>query len=287
MPARTRRSYRDGMTSTATGSTATRSTAPRPDPQRSGSGGPAIGSRIGSRIGWTWILLSSLAIAAFAVVPYLTSSLPVLAESGAGLAGHYAEQPVPVLVAFFTHIVAGGIALVTGPFQFWRGLRDRAPRVHRWTGRVSLVAIAVAGSAGLVLAPFSAAGLVGFFGFGTLAGLWLLAGWRGYRAIRRGDVPSHRAWMMRAFALTYSAVTLRLWLPLLILVQVPFAGSGGFDGDAAFANAYAAVPFLAWLPNLVVAEWLIRRRGLPSFRPVAVSDPRAPRARLDQAAPAS
>jgi uncharacterized membrane protein len=141
--------------------------------------------------------------------------------------------------------------------------------VHRWTGRIGLVAIAIAGAAGLVLAPFNSAGIVGFFGFGALAVLWVVSGWRGYRAIRRGDVPSHRAWMMRTFALTYAAVTLRVWIPLLILVQVPLAGPGGFDGDAAFANAYAAVPFLAWLPNLVVAEWLIRRRGLPSFRPVA------------------
>ena len=77
--------------------------------------------------------------------------------------------------------------------------------------------------------------------------------------------------MMRNFAMTYSAVTLRIWLPLLIVAQVPFAGAGGFQFEAAFANAYAVVPFLAWLPNLVVAEWLIRRRGLPSYRlaPVA------------------
>ncbi|WP_344375974.1 DUF2306 domain-containing protein [Agromyces tropicus] len=223
--------------------------------------------RIGARVGWTWVLLSSVGIAAFAVVPYLTSSLPVLAASGGGgLAEHYAAQPTAVLVAFYVHVVAGGLALVTGPLQFWRGLRDRAPRVHRWIGRVSLIAIGLAGVAGLVLAPVSAAGLVGTFGFGALAALWLLTAWRGYRAIRHGDVPAHRAWMMRAFALTYAAVTLRLWLPLLMFAQVPFAGPAGFDADAAFANAYAAVPFLCWLPNLLVAEWLIRRRGLPSYR---------------------
>ncbi|WP_400994720.1 DUF2306 domain-containing protein [Agromyces sp. GXQ0307] len=232
---------------------------------------------IGARLGWVWILLSSLGIAAFAVVPYLTSSLPALAESGAGgLADHYAGQPPFVLVAFYVHIVAGGVALVASPFQFWRGLRDRAPRVHRWTGRVALAAIGVAGLAGLALAPFSAAGLVGTFGFAALAALWVLSGWRGYRAIRRGDVPSHRAWMMRTFALTYAAVTLRLWLPLLMFAQVPFAlaATGTFDADAAFVNAYAAVPFLCWLPNLLVAEWLIRRRGLPSYR-LAVSGARA------------
>ncbi|UOE43321.1 DUF2306 domain-containing protein [Agromyces larvae] len=233
----------------------------------------------GARIGWAWVLLSSIGIAAFAVTPYLTASLRELGEAGTGLAGHYDGQPAFVQVAFSVHIVFGGFALVTGPLQFWRGLRDRMPRLHRWVGRAYLGAVGVGGLAGLAIAPFSQAGLVGFFGFGALAVLWLVSGWRGYRAIRRGDVANHRAWMMRNFAFTYSAVMLRLWVPALLVLQIPFAGEGGFDFDASFANAYAAVPFLCWLPNVVVAEWLIRRRGLPSYvvasAPVArVSQPR-------------
>jgi uncharacterized membrane protein len=217
----------------------------------------------GARIGLAWIVLSSFAIAAFAVVPYLTAPLVQLADSGVGLAGNYADQPAVVQAAFYAHIVAGGIAIITGPFQFWRGLRDRHRALHRWIGRIALTAIAIAGVGGLVIAPFSQAGFVGFFGFGSLAVLWLVTGWKAYAAIRRRDVASHRAWMMRNFALTYAAVTLRLWLGLLITVQ---AFGGSFEYDAAFANAYAAVPFLSWLPNLVIAEWLIRRMGLPSFR---------------------
>ncbi|MFE6964089.1 DUF2306 domain-containing protein [Agromyces sp. NPDC057679] len=218
-----------------------------------------------TRIAWTWVLLSSLGIAAFAVVPYLTASLRALAETpSGGLAGNYAEQPWPIQLAFYAHIVAGGFALVVGPLQFWKCLRTRHPRVHRWTGRSYLVAVGIAGVAGLVIAPVNDAGLVGLFGFGALGVLWLVTGWLGYRAIRRRDVASHRAWMMRNFALTYAAVALRIWLPLLIVAQLPFT-TGEFDFDAVFANAYAAVPFLCWLPNLVVAEWLIARRGLPTF----------------------
>ncbi|MBL7253289.1 hypothetical protein [Paractinoplanes lichenicola] len=37
-------------------------------------------------------------------------------------------------------------------------------------------------------------------------------------------------------------------------------------GEQMHVDAYAAVPFLCWLPNLVVAEFLIRRRKLPSLR---------------------
>ncbi|MBG0821746.1 DUF2306 domain-containing protein [Planomonospora sp. ID91781] len=81
-----------------------------------------------------------------------------------------------------------------------------------------------------------------------------------------GGAPAgHQAWMIRNYALTYAAVTLRTWLGVLIMVQTPFAGMDA-DFDAVFANAYHAVPFLCRLPNIVVAEWLIRRRGLPSYR---------------------
>lgn len=219
---------------------------------------------IRSRIGWTFVLLTALAIVAYAVTPYLTASLSTLADDGVGLASTYADAGPLVQGAFYAHIVGGAVALAVGPLQFWRRLRDRLPRVHRWLGRTYLLGVAVGAVAGLIIAPSSRAGYVGLFGFGALAVLWLITGWRAYRAIRRHDVPSHRAWMIRNYALTYSAVTLRIWLPLLLLAPLLFGQP--WDMESAFANAYAAVPFLAWLPNLVFAEWLIRRRGLPSYR---------------------
>lgn len=214
---------------------------------------------IRSRIGWTFVLLTALAIVAYAAVPYFTASLETLAGSP-GLAGDYVDKPPFVQTALYAHIAGGAVALALGALQFWKGLRARAPRVHRWTGRVYLAGVAVSGLAGLVIAPTSSAGYVGFFGFTALAVLWLITGWRAYRAIRLGEVRSHQAWMIRNYALTYSAVTLRIWLPLLVFAPLLFGQTPDFD------NAYAAVPFLAWLPNLVFAEWLIRRRGLPSYR---------------------
>ena len=54
--------------------------------------------------------------------------------------------------------------------------------------------------------------------------------------------------------------------PRPLLLMAPLVWGRPWEFDSAFANAYAAVPFLCWLPNLVLAEWLIRRRGLPSYR---------------------
>ncbi|MER8184646.1 DUF2306 domain-containing protein [Kitasatospora sp. NPDC094015] len=214
-----------------------------------------------NRIGLPWVVFSALAIAGLSTGPYLTATLARLAEQDTGLAAGYVHRPLPVQLAFYAHLAFATVALVTGPAQFSVRLRARAPRLHRVLGRCYLGCVAVGAAAALVLAPFNTAAVVGFFGFGALAVLWAYTGWRALAAIRGRDLPAHRAWMIRNFALTYAGVTLRLWLPVLIAGQLLL----GANGDT-FAAAYAAVPFLCWLPNLVVAEWLIRRRGLPGYR---------------------
>src|SRR5215218_7258820 len=100
-------------------------------PSKTSEAGSGPPGKAGTRIAWTWVLLSSLAVAVYAVVPYFTASLAALADSGgAGLAGNYEARPAVVQAAFYAHIAAGGIALVLGPVQFWRGLRDRHHSVH-------------------------------------------------------------------------------------------------------------------------------------------------------------
>jgi hypothetical protein len=54
--------------------------------------------------------------------------------------------------------------------------------------------------------------------------------------------------MIRSFALTFAAVTLRLYLPLAALLSINFV------------DAYRAISFLAWLPNLLVVESYLRSR---------------------------
>jgi uncharacterized membrane protein len=208
--------------------------------------------------GYWWFLLTAVAIAVFAPLPYLTDSLANLAD-GQNVAANYADRPLWAQVAFYVHILGGGTALLLSPLQFAARLRRRAPRVHRATGRIVLLSIGLAGTAGLLLAPMSLAGAAGTVGFGALAALWLGFAVAAFRAIRRGDVAAHRRWVVRTFARTYAAVTLRLWLALLIAGQILLLG---VDGDAAFTRAYVIVPVLSWVPNLIVAELLLRRNRL-------------------------
>lgn len=210
--------------------------------------------RIWSRIAWGWIAFSAVTVVALVATPYLTASLRQLADAEVGIATTYVDQPLPILIAFYTHVVLGAVALLIGPLQFARALRERFPRVHRALGTVSIVAIVGASAAGLVISTVTSAGVIGTLGFGLLAILWATFALLGLRAILRRDVISHRGWMTRAFALTYAGVTLRLWIPILMAVFMAL----GSDPGAAFVQAYAIVPFLSWVPNLIVAEWIVR-----------------------------
>ncbi|MGA8050052.1 MAG: DUF2306 domain-containing protein, partial [Burkholderiales bacterium] len=74
---------------------------------------------------------------------------------------------------------------------------------------------------------------------------------RAYQAIRARDLVSHRRWMVRNFALTFAAVTLRLWLPASVVAGVPYE------------LAYSVIAWLCWVPNLLAAQLLLRSRSSP------------------------
>lgn len=213
------------------------------------------------RTGLAIVAVLAVGVAATMLSIYGSGTLDELAAEGAGLAAAYAAAAPFFQGALYVHIVTASLALVLGPLQLVAALRRRRPGLHRVVGRVYLGAVGIGSVSGVAILPVNSAGLVGVFGFGALAVLWFVTGARALRAIRGGDVAGHQAWMLRNYALTFAAVTLRLWLGLLLGAQLAL----GADEAAAFANAYAAVPFLCWLPNLVVAERLVRYRGLPSY----------------------
>jgi uncharacterized membrane protein len=147
----------------------------------------------------------------------------------------------------FIHVAGAATALLIGPLNFVGALRRRAPAVHRWVGRVYIAGCLIGGLGGLVCAFGSTAGPVATAGFGSLAVFWIVFNTLGYlTARRRRRFADHRAWMIRSFALTFGAVTLRLYLPLVPLLPISF-----LDG-------YRAISFLAWVPNLILAEIYLR-----------------------------
>jgi len=163
---------------------------------------------------------------------------------------HFSRYILPLRL----HIAGGMGALLAGPWQFSRKLRARFLNAHRWLGRFYLLEVGLGSIAGLAMAFVSEEGMATHLGFGALAVLWFFTGLQAYRKIRGGNVEAHRQWMIRNFALTLAAVTLRNWMPLML-----------FALHWPFRLTYITVSWLCWVPNLLVAEWLVRRK------PTAVS----------------
>jgi len=206
-----------------------------------------------------WGLMAFLAIgvAFAAIAPYATFNPDNFNNATARFTD---ETPLRV-AGLYIHAFAGGMALILGPFQFLNRLRRRRPALHRWMGRIYLTGILLGGLSAFLIAPGMISGLVGEIGLILLGILWLWTGWNAYRNIRAGNKEVHREWMIRNYALTFAAVTLRLWLGILIGTQIPlletkYAG----DFEALFVEAYRVVMWLAWVPNLIVAETIIQRR---------------------------
>lgn len=222
---------------------------------------------------FSWGLMAFLAIgvAVAAIAPYTTLNSANFNNATA----RFAAESTLRYVGLFVHIFSGGIALILGPFQFLSKLRDRKPTLHRWMGRIYLLGVLFAGLSAFIIAPGMISGLVGEFGLISLAVLWLSTGFMAYANIRAGNVDAHREWMIRNYALTFAAATLRLWLGSLIATQLPFLQTKyAGDFEALFVEVYRVVMWISWVPNLIVAEIILqRRREIQVELPAAQNNP--------------
>lgn len=160
-------------------------------------------------------------------------------------------------IAFYIHIMLGGVALLIGWLQFNTQLRLRYPKVHRTIGIGYVVSVFLSGLAGLYIAFYATGGVVAKAGFMGLALVWLFTTLQAYRVILRKDISLHQTLMIYSYAACLAAVTLRIWLPILT----------GVLGD--FIPAYRIVAWLCWVPNLMVA-FLITRKINPSPEPLTI-----------------
>jgi uncharacterized membrane protein len=195
-------------------------------------------------LGYIALILLSLGVAGYAIAVY--GFMPLGVAVHPDIRATFETQRMGIYV----HVFASAVALALGPFQFSARLRARRLSVHRWSGRVYLgVGVLVGGLAGLFMAAHAYGGPASRLGFAGLAIGWLYTGLRAYWAVRSGDIASHRRWMVRNFALTFAAVTLRLWLPASMASGIPFD------------LAYPVIAWLCWVPNLLVAELLFNKKG--------------------------
>ena len=150
-------------------------------------------------------------------------------------------------VAFFTHVFTSILVLVAGFTQFSKKFLKQQPKLHRTVGYVYVINILmVTGPSGLLMSFYANGGVSSQTAFVLLSVLWIgFTAMALYKAIKK-DFKTHRIFMIRSFALTLSAITLRCWKVLLVNFT-----------DIQPMDRYRIIAWLGWTLNLIIAEWII------------------------------
>ena len=195
-------------------------------------------------------ILAFLAVL-FGVVLYYHNAVFVLAgpDNGFLLTKPEVVRYSAYLPAFYIHIVTGSIVLILGVFQLSKKIRVRYTAWHRAAGRVYIfVILFFTAPSGFVMSLYANGGLPAGFGFALLALLWWFFSWKGFQSARQKRWVAHRAFMMRSYALTFAAVTLRLYSFFFALA--------GYRGE----SIYILVAWLSWVPSLIAMEIYLRQK---------------------------
>ena len=201
--------------------------------------------------------ISKIVIALFALLVGLYPASYFLLDRTFGLLSTKSNELLGNMYwngTFYIHIILGGIALLIGWMGFNTRIRLNHLSLHRVIGKIYISAALVSSLAGIGLSFFVTGGWIPSIGFLCLGGLWFTTTLFAYQKIRNLQVESHRRLMIYSYSICFAAVTLRIWLPLLIM----------WTGD--FVTAYSIVAWLCWVPNLLVAYFIVRNLK-PYFSP--------------------
>lgn len=152
-------------------------------------------------------------------------------------------------IAFYIHVFTIIFALLAGFTQFSKTILAKYKRLHRVVGKVYVYDIFLNFPIAFVMGIYANGLLPTKIAFILLDCLWFWFTFKAVAEIKKGHVSAHQEFMIRSYALTLSAVSLRFWkIVILSFVQVdPLP-------------LYMINAWLGFVPNWLFAEWLIRKR---------------------------
>lgn len=149
--------------------------------------------------------------------------------------------------AFYIHISTSAVVLLAGLPQFLTTLVKQLPLLHRYSGRVYVFTIlALAGPSGFVLALYANGGLPAKVGFSLQCIVWWYVTYMAYHHVRQKNYRLHIDWMVRSYAITLAALSLRTegYLMHYFFQTKPI-------------ETYVTITWLSWVGNWLIAEILL------------------------------
>lgn len=147
-------------------------------------------------------------------------------------------------VVFFTHVYTSIFLMFVGAIQFIVPIKKATKKLHHYSGRIYVFLILfLSGPSGLVMGYHANGGLSSQISFVILSLLWIFfTGIAIFYAIKK-NIKAHQKFALRSFALTLSAISLRLFKYLIVLF---------FQLES--IDAYRIVAWLGWTFNLMLVE---------------------------------
>lgn len=150
-------------------------------------------------------------------------------------------------VGFYVHILSSWWVMGIGLFQFIPSFVKKYRRLHQTLGKVYVFSILfLAAPSGFVLALYANGGLPAKVGFSLQCLVWWLTTLVAWYEIRKNQWQRHVEWMMRSYAVTLAAMSLRVGS----YVMVYFLSTKPIE-------TYLTVTWASWVVNLIIAEVLI------------------------------
>lgn len=152
-------------------------------------------------------------------------------------------------LAFFSHVYSSIIIISLGLTQFSNLIRNKLSIIHKISGKLYILLILlVAAPSGLIMSYHANGGLLSKISFLILSILWFVFTFNAYKSIKKRNFKKHRNFMFRSYALTLSAISLRLLKYVIVSVfELPPM------------DTYKIVSILGWTINLAIVEIIIRK----------------------------
>lgn len=151
---------------------------------------------------------------------------------------------------FYIHVGSSIFTLLAGFTQFNSFLLKKYPVIHKTIGIIYVYTVVLlSGPSGIYIGYYANGGITSKISFILLGILWLLFTILGIRLIQKGNLIAHKRFMLRSFALAFSAITLRLWKVILVAIFHPPP-----------MEVYRLIAWLGWIPNLLLIEWYITKK---------------------------
>jgi hypothetical protein len=152
---------------------------------------------------------------------------------------------------FYSHVYTSIFVLLAGFLAILRkdfGLKN----FHRNAGKIYIfLTLILAAPSGIYMGIFANGGFLSKLSFVILGFLWWFSTFKAYQLARQKKFKEHKQWMWRSFALTTSAITLRMWKVFIVYLFHPNP-----------MDVYQIIAWLGWIPNILLIEYLIRKKHL-------------------------